>query len=242
MEKHYSSPGFTLLLGSIPQYPKFKTRSGFYTRGPLVAFLYLVRQQGEGYILDDIGFSGLFDRIPDDGGFLTYLSELLENPEGSGTHVFNRKRYVIAAKECLQLYLCNHHKFSKGTTHSACRDKMLLRNNPWTWKVRLGGHSRIHKCRRYILVRQHLSFQLGQHSSFPEHSSEDEYCRCLSYRFALDALPFLLERSEVSLELAEILRGCTFAMMASRCPRRVRLAKEAIAQYLFRVESTVKNR
>jgi hypothetical protein len=53
----------------------------------------------------------------------------------------------------------------------------------------------------------------------------------------LDLLPIFLENSANSLELAEVLRGCTFTMMAWKFPWRMRVAKDAIASYLFRVES-----
>jgi len=83
MDKHSTSPGFALLLGSILQYPLANSEppSFSYPRGPLLAFLYMVRQQRKGHFLDDIWFSGLLQQTLDDGGFLTYLSELLENPE-----------------------------------------------------------------------------------------------------------------------------------------------------------------
>jgi hypothetical protein len=69
----------------------------------------------------------------------------------------------------------------------------------------------------------------------PNNRSEREYWRSLSYRCALDVLPFLLEKSAISLELAEVLRGCTFTTMGQRFPRRIRLAKDAITRYLLRV-------
>ena len=108
-------------------------------------------------------------------------------------------------------------------------------------KTRLGVYSRIRKSRRYIQVQQHLPFVPFHHDPFSERSPKDEFCRSLSYRWTLDVLPFLLERSEISLELAQALRGCTFAMMASGFPRSVRLAKKAMAKYLLRVESAVKD-
>jgi hypothetical protein len=83
----------------------------------MVAYLYLVRQQGEGHILNDMGFCG-FHRItlflPRTPAFLTYLTQLLENPERSGTHTFDQQRYMAAAKECLQLFLFSS-QFFEGT-------------------------------------------------------------------------------------------------------------------------------
>ena len=238
LENHHSSPGFTLLLGNILQYTSLRQPSTFYPPG-LVAFLYLVRQKGEGHILDDMGFSGITAAYGEFGAekFLTYFKLLLENPERSGTHAFDQHRYAIAAKECLELYLCKHHKISKGAAKSACHDKALLRNKPWAWKVRLGTDRRIPKAIRWW--KSLNTPNIDQYASFPESSFEYEYSRSLSYQWTLDLLPIFLERSAISLELADVLRTRTFTTMAPAFPRRMRLARQAIATYLLRVESAV---
>jgi len=46
---------------------------------------------------------------------------------------FSQQRYVVATKECLQLYLCSHPNFSKRATEFACHDKAMQRNKPWEW-------------------------------------------------------------------------------------------------------------
>jgi len=230
LEKYHSSPGFALLLGCLLQYMNAKQP---YTLLRLIrASWCLIRQQGKGNILDNLGSLGA-------SGFLTYFTEFLENSDRSGTRVFDQQRYATAANECLQLYLCSHCNFSKGATESACHDKVLLRNKPWTWKARLGVYSRIRESRHHLQVQQRESLVIRQYASFPDDSFEDKCYKSLSYQWALDILPFLLERSAISLELAEMLRGCTFAMMAWEFPRRVKLAKKAKARYLLRVESAV---
>jgi hypothetical protein len=95
-----------------------------------------------------------------------------------------------------------------------------------------------------LKVQQHKSFLkddivIDQYSFFPENSLKEEYCRNLIYRWSLDMLPFLLERSAVSLELAKVLHGCTFTMMVQKFPQKRRLAKDAIKKYLLRVEGAV---
>jgi len=248
LEKHHSSPGFALLLGSILEYTNLKQQFWSYPPG-MVACFYLFHQQGEGHILDDMGFSGIDSTIGARIGtrqFLTYFIELLENPERSGTHAFNQQRYTTAAKECLQLCLCSHRKFSKGATESAGRDKVLLRNKPWAWKTRLGIHTRIRKSMRYLAVQWWRSLKAGrrhiyQNASFPENSSEHEYYRSLAYQWALDLLPLLLEKSSISLELADVLHCCRFTTMAWEFPQRMKLAKEAIANYLLRLDPAVDN-
>jgi hypothetical protein len=76
LEKYHSRPGFALLLGNILQYTKFKHESFKFPPG-LVASLYLIRQQGQGHILDDWGINiGLHA-----SKILPYFIELLENPE-----------------------------------------------------------------------------------------------------------------------------------------------------------------
>jgi len=238
LEKYYSFPGFNFLLGNL-----FHTklaglralRSRFHF---MEVHLYMIRHWGDGHIIEDSGFPHYSD-------YAVYFVELLESPERSGTYIFDQKRYATAAKECLQMYLCSHRNFSKGAAEFACRDKALRRSKPWDWVARLGVHSRIRKGRHHfrILRRQSTKAQIDfyRKNSFPENSPQHQLYRSLSYQWALDLLPFLLEKSAVSLELANVLRGCTFVMMAWEFPRSMRLAKGAIGKYLLRVDSTVDN-
>jgi len=244
LEKYHHSPGFALLLGSILQFIKAEHPQTLIPE--LMASFYLIRRRGERHILGDMGFSAVWDiyyfnNTPLE--FFTYLKELLENPERSKTHVFDQQRYVIASKECLQLCLCHHHNFSNKAMESTHRDDALRRNKPWLWKGRLGVHSRIRRGRHRLKVRQGTLLKAQdiypEQTSFPDTSPEHEHYRSLSYRWALDLLPFFLERSAVSLELADILRGCTFAMMGQKFPWRMRLAKVAITKYLLLVDSGV---
>ena len=88
LEKYHTIPGFTLLLGGLLQFIMNMNIKEQHTYPPgMAAYLYLVRERGEGYILYDIGLSE-----PGDSGihgiagkgthqFLTYLTQLLENPE-----------------------------------------------------------------------------------------------------------------------------------------------------------------
>ena len=216
----------------------------------MVASWYLGRQWGEGHILEVIGFGGTLEILSDDPTliniyprFFTYFAEFLEDPRRTGTHVFDQQRYATAAEECLQLCLCSHNTFSKGTTDFSRRDEALRRDKPSAWFRRLGVHSRIWRARHHFKVRQHkrlnIYIHIDQDNPFPENSPQHEYCRSLSYRGSLGLLPFLLEKSEVSLELPQVLCSRTFTTMAQRFPRRLRLAKEAITRYLLRVESEI---
>ena len=88
LEKYHLFPGSTLLLGSLCQYVSTKYS---YTLGAgIVASSTLVRQRGEGCILDDIGLFGANGMSPCIQGIyvlpntlelLSYLTELLESPE-----------------------------------------------------------------------------------------------------------------------------------------------------------------
>ena len=253
LEKYYSYPGFTPLLGSILQYTNLKPRFSYYPSG-LLASLYLVHQQGGGPIFDDTGFSGFMDVCSACHGdaksfstteFLTYFMKLLENPKQSGTLAFDQHRYATAAKECLQLWLCSHCKLLKGATGLAYHDSVLLRNKPWAWKARLGVHSRIWSARKAMRNPTFLQSMddagtIDQDGSFIQSSSGHDFYRFLVYRWGLDLLPFLLEKSEISLELANILRTHTFTLMAwQKFPRRLRMVREAISTYLLRVEESV---
>ena len=240
LERHYSFPGFTLLLGSLLLSIMDIKQQHAYPPAGMVAYLCLVRQRGEGHILDDIGFSGIFGTHRSITGtleFLTYLAELLGNPERSGTHVFDQQRHTTAAKECLQLCLCSCHE---GAMEPGYRDKALRRSKPSAWIARMGVRSRIRKGRHHLQVRLKASY-IFQNQSFPENSPQHQYYQSLSYQWTLDLFPFFLENSGISLELAEVLRQRPFTAMAQQFPRRKRLAKEAIAKYLLRVESAAGN-
>jgi len=239
LKKYYSFPGFTLLLGSLLRSASNKKQRRIFPLGMVTSF-YLVRRRGEGYIIDDIGFSGIvgtdsfLGNIPE---LLTYLTQLLENPERSGACIFDQQRYAAAAKECLQLCLCSHPNFSKGVTESGHRDRALRRSKPSAWIARMGVYSRIQKGRHHLQVRLKATMYFHRGTSFPDDSFKHECLRSLSYKWALDQLPFFLENSAISLDLAEVLRRRTFTTMAQKFPRRKRLAKEAITKYLLRVES-----
>ena len=73
-----------MLLGSLLWYTRsYQDTMSLFPSG-MVASFYLICQQGEGHILDDIGFSRVtYSRLCKIGTpeFLLYLSELLENPE-----------------------------------------------------------------------------------------------------------------------------------------------------------------
>ena len=237
LEKNYSRPGFSMRLGSFLQYRKASKPFPLLHR---ILASYIIRQPGEGHTLDIIHSRHGF--FPGTAPFFVYFAELLENPRRSGTGSFDQHRFATAAKECLQLYLCNHHAFSIGATESALRDKALRRHKPSAWTARLGVHSRIRKGRNYVKVQQGKKFSQRffiQNPSPLINSPTHEHFRSMAYHWALDLLPFLLEKSAISSELAKALRCRTFAMMAQIFPRRMRLAKEAIASYLARVESTV---
>ena len=107
LEKYYSFPGVTLLLGSFLHRIITIKQTPLFPPG-MVASLYLLRQRGEGHILDAIGLSGIVginsfsNRTAE---FLTYLSQLLENPERAGTCIFDQQRYTAPPKSACS-YTC----------------------------------------------------------------------------------------------------------------------------------------
>jgi len=133
----------------------------------IIASLYLGRQRGEGYIFDDTGLSGLrhfyftpgSEYVPGTAEYLISFAEFLENPERSEDLIFDQQRYTTAIRECLQLCLCNHHRFSKEAVEFARRDNVLRRSKPLIWIKRLGVHSRIRKGRHQLKVRQRKSLK-----------------------------------------------------------------------------------
>jgi hypothetical protein len=197
LEKYYLFSGFTLLLGSLCQHANLKLTPGL---GPgMVASSYLIRQWGEGHILDETGFLGAYGIYPDNQSifllpgtqeFFNYLTGFLENPVQSGICFFDQLQYAIAAKECLQLYLCSHQIFSKRATEFACYDKVLCRNKPWKWLAQLGIHSRIWKARHHLKVQQLNSVKaqvIYQGDSYPENSPEHQYLHFLSYQLVSES-------------------------------------------------------
>jgi hypothetical protein len=103
LEKYNSFPGLTLLLGSIFQYVSLKQPFGLFPG--IVALSYFIWKQGDGPTLDDTGsfganrifhhISGIYS-LPGTPEFFSYLMELLESPERSGTHIFDQQRYVVS--------------------------------------------------------------------------------------------------------------------------------------------------
>jgi hypothetical protein len=193
LEKYHSFPGFTLLLGSLCQY--VSTKQPHTLVSGIVVSSYLIQQRGEGRTLDYRGSFGANRTISRNGAiylllntpeFFSYLTKFLESPERSGTHIFDQQQYATAAKECLQLYLCSHHNFSRGATEFACHNKAMRRNKPWERVARLRVHSRSrNERRRFTLLQRRSIDALGsmiyQHHPLPENSPEHQYFRFLSY-------------------------------------------------------------
>jgi hypothetical protein len=231
--KYSPYPGVALLLGTLLEHKRIGYPQTHFPM-PIVPLHPL-------FILYGTEFWGIMElyiekEVPSHQEFLNYFAGLLEDPRRSNAYVFDQERYVIASKECMQLCLCLHSKFSNGAMDSADRDKVLRRSSPSLWRRRLGLHSRIRKARRHFEARQLKSLK-GKDYLDQSVPLENDYSRSLSYRWALDLLPYFLEKSAISLELAEILCGCTFTTMGQKFPWRMRLAKEAVAKYLLRVDS-----
>jgi len=244
LEKIYSFPGFTLLLGGVLQ--DITTEPSTY----IAEFLYLVPWHRELDLAGSWKIMGVniinCQYSPGKAEFLTYFKEFLQNPERSGNHVFDQQRYATAVKECLRLCLCSHHHFPKRVIESVRGDRILCRNKPWEWRRRLGAHGRIRKSRHQFMVRERRKFK-ATHQLFFSYPSrptiqtlvEDEYSRSFVYEWALDLLPLLLGRSAVSSEMADVLRNCIFATMGLEFPRKTRVAKDAMRRYILRVESAM---
>ena len=129
LEKYHHFPGFALLLGSFLWYAN-KNESIFSIASGIAASLYFIHQQ-QGDVLDDVGFSGIWQTTPNGvaiqngiDAFCAYFAELLENPRRSGTYIFDQQQYVTAAKECLKLCLCCCRNFSKGATEFVCDNRL----------------------------------------------------------------------------------------------------------------------
>jgi len=233
LEKHSHYPGVALLLGTLLEHKRIGYPQTHFPT-PIVPLHPL-------FILYGTEFWGMMElyiekEAPSHQEFFNYFAGLLEDPQRSKAYVFDEQRYAAASKECMQLCLSRHSTFSRGAVEFAYRDNVLRRNKPLQWRSRLGVHSRIRKGRRHVKARQLKSLQAQDFldQSVPE---ENEYSRSLLYRWALGLLPSLLKQSATSLELAEILHRCIFTTMGLKFPRRMRLAKEAVLEYLLRIDS-----
>lgn len=230
LEQHSHYPGVALLLGTLLEHKRIGyPQTQFPT--PIVPLHPL-------FILYGTEFWGgvelyIEKEVRSHQEFFNYFAGLLEDPQRSKAYFFDEQRYVAASKECIQLCLSRHSTFSRGAVEFAHWDNMLRRNKPSQWISKLGVHSRIRKGRRYVKSRQLKSLK-ALDQSVP---AENEYSRALSYRWALGLLPSFLEKSATSLELAEVLRGCTFTTMGLKFPWRMRLAQEAVFEYLSRIDS-----
>ena len=92
LEKYYSFPAFTLLLGSLCQH--MNTEQPYTFGASIVASSYFVQQWGNGHILDDTGLSGAYGINPEfeqvhlylsTKAFFSYLTGFLKNPEQLGS-------------------------------------------------------------------------------------------------------------------------------------------------------------
>jgi hypothetical protein len=247
LEKYHHFPGFALLLGTLLRYISIMKRglgdpSIFRIAPGITASLYLVRQR-QGHILDDVGFYGIwrasFRGVTLQNGtdeFCAYFAKLLKNPGRSGTHVFDQQRYATAAKECLELCLCSHHNFSKGTVEFTCykgapEEQTLGVDSPdWGSTAGYGKPGSIwFDCGQLsINMLPFLKPLPSTNTTDPWRTNGHWMCSHSFWR-----------NRTFRLELADVLRRRTFTTMAYSFPRRRRSAKEAITKYLLRVESAV---
>jgi len=233
LKKYSHYPGIALLLGALLEHKKIGYSQTHFPM-PIVPLHPLLILYGTEFW----GFMELYieKEVPSHQEFFNYFAALLENPQRSKAHSFDQERYVVASKECMQLCLCLHSKFSRRVREYAYRDKALRRRKPSLWRRRVGVHGRIRKARYHFKARQLKSLKAQDYLD-QSVLAENEYARSLSYRWALDLLPSFLEKSAASLELAEVLRGYTFTTMGQKFPRRMRLAKEAVLKYLLRIDA-----
>ena len=202
--------------------------------------LILAENEGNEEFFEDMGFAGLLEThsitsIIEPRGiqYLEYLYDLLENPKRSGAYALNSQMFANAVRECLELYLCNRRlKFQKRRSQCNRWYAQRRREAPWIWKVRSGTRSIYHPKR---LGQKAKSFNTCRGSERPVAFSGVEGYQLALYEWALIVLPFLLESSELSLELADYLNRSTFLMVSVRFPYLTRLAKVAISKYLMRV-------
>jgi hypothetical protein len=164
--------------------------------------------------------------------YLEYLFDLLEKPERSGAYALSGQMFASAVRDCLDLYLCNRRLLQKRRSRCDRWHAGMRRMIPWLWRVRFGIPNVYHRKR---LGRKSRVFNIcrGSHRvSFP---GVEGYQLAL-YEWALIVLPFFLENSLVSRELADHSSRSTFSMVSVRFPHLTRLAKVAILTYSMRAQ------
>jgi hypothetical protein len=205
----------------------------------LASMLILAQNEGNEEFFEDMGFAGLLKTHsitstiePRGIQYLEYLYDLLEKPERSGSYALNSQMFANAVRHCLELYLCNRRlEFQKRRSQCDRWYAGRRRETPWIWRVRFGTRSIYHPKRPGQKAK---SFNTCRGSRPVAFSGVEGYQLAL-YEWALIVLPFFLESSELSPELADYLDRSTFLMVSVRFPYLTRLAKVAISKYSMRV-------
>ena len=237
LNKYRSYRSFGWSICSLQHFIRSKTRDSLIPY--LASMLILGKAEGNEEFFESMGFAGLLkthsitSTIESRGiKYLKYLYDLLEEPERSGDYTLNGQMFASAVRECLDLYLCNRSFLQKQRSRfNRWRDGMR-RTTPWLWRVRFGTRNRNHPWRK---IRAFNTC----HGSRPLAPPGMEGFRIALYEWALMVFPFFLERSTVSLELAEYLSRSTFSIVSVRFPYLTRLAKVAILKYSMRAKAFV---
>ncbi|KIM37526.1 hypothetical protein M413DRAFT_257021 [Hebeloma cylindrosporum] len=199
--------------------------------------LILGQNDGNEEFFEGMGFAGLLKTHsitstiePRGIEYLKYLYNLLEEPKRSGIYALNAQTFAGAVMECLSLYLCNRAFFQKRRSRFEPWRARRRRTSPWLWRMRFGP------CNIYHRNHPKAGTFDRRRGSRPVASPGLEDYQVALYEWALIVLPFFLENSAVSPDLAEHLSRSTFSINSVRFPYLTRRARLAISTYLLRVK------
>jgi len=209
----------------------------------LASMLILGKTEGNAEFFENMGFAGLLNTHsitctiePRGIKYLEYLYDLLEDPKRSGDCALNGQMFANAVGECLELYLCNRHLLQKQRSQFDRRHATMRRTTPWLWRVRFGTRNAYH--RNHPRRKTRAAFNICRRSRALAPPGIEAFQIAL-YEWALIVFPFFLERSTVSLKLADHLSRSTFSIVSARFPYLTRLAKVAILKYSIRAKALV---
>lgn len=201
--------------------------------------LILGQNEGNQEFFEDMGFAGLLKTHsitstiePRGIEYLEYLCDLLEKPERSGAYTLDGQMFASAVRDCLDFYLCNRRLLQKRRSRCDRWHYRMRRTTPWLHRVRFGTLNVYHQKRPGRKTRVFNPSRGSRRVAFPG----VEGYQLASYEWALMVLPFFLENSVVSLELADYLSHSTFSIVSVRFPHLTRLAKVAISTYSIRAQ------
>ncbi|KDR69201.1 hypothetical protein GALMADRAFT_145603 [Galerina marginata CBS 339.88] len=227
LSRHYQDDALTFLVAVFTRPLRNRPRRK-PVMGSVLNFLLIQMIQGDRYhdrrtVMKGLELTNTSPDFAVPREYWQLIVEFLEDPELSGEYALNGKRFATAALCCLK-YLCDHHRHAVLAPFTPTEPE-IRRNLPWIWRCRnkKNGPSAItqrHRPQKMILPTKMAQTLEGYYSE--------------AYYFALDCLPYLLRRSEDSVEFSNFAARNIFALPSRKFRRATKCANLAIVEYMER--------